>query len=273
MVFLDQIKIGRFIARLRKEQNMTHLNLAEKLGVTDRAISKWENGRGLPDVSLMKPLCEILGITVTELLNGERAEATVSLNKVEETVYEVLTDREIQIKNTERMKKKYSALRVVTIIFGTVIGLVLALMVFSGLRGEGYSIYTAIQTQKAKIVSRLIVEEDYEKVVKYIGFSRSDTDIAKENWVTAMESLGKKIEIENIEITPIILDDYFPMGTYRITVYDRESQVSHIYEGLVTYQNGGITFGNVNIPNGSTDARRDVIGYMLNNIFATYDPG
>ena len=65
---------------------MTQLNLAEKLGVTDRAISKWENGRGLPDVSLMKPLCETLGITVTELLNGERTSETESVNTVEETV-------------------------------------------------------------------------------------------------------------------------------------------------------------------------------------------
>ena len=98
MICVDQIKIGRFIAELRKEQSMTQRNLAEKLGVTDRAISKWENGRGMPDVSLMKPLCEILGISVTELLNGECAEDVVSMNNVEVTVYEVLADREIQVK-------------------------------------------------------------------------------------------------------------------------------------------------------------------------------
>ena len=252
---------------------MTQLNLAEKLGVTDRAISKWENGRGLPDVSLMKPLCEILGITVTELLNGERAEATVTLNKVEETVYEVLSDREIQIKNTERVKKKYSALRVVTIIFGTVIGLTLAFMVFSGLRGEGYSVSSAIQTQKARMVSFLIEKEHYETAVKFIGFSQSDGENAEENWVAGMQAASEEFKIENIVISPIMLDDYFPKGKYYIVVYDLKSNVSHIYEGFVTYQNGGITFGNVNIPNGSTDAGRDVIGYMLNNIFATYDPG
>ena len=252
---------------------MTQLNLAEKLGVTDRAISKWENGRGLPDVSLMKPLCEILGITVTELLNGERAEATVTLNKVEETVYEVLSDREIQIKNTERVKKKYSTLRVVTIIFGTVIGLTLAFMVFSGLRGEGYSVSSAIQTQKARMVSFLIKKERYETAVKFIGFSQSDGENAEENWLAGMQAASEEFKIENIVISPIMLDDYFPKGKYYIVVYDLKSNVSHIYEGFVTYQNGGITFGNVNIPNGSTDAGRDVIGYMLNNIFATYDPG
>ena len=269
---MDQIQIGRFIATLRKEMNMTQLNLAEKLGVTDRAISKWENGRGMPDVSLMRPLCEILGITVTELLNGERTKESDISDKTEETVYSVLSDREKQIKNTQRVKKKYSALRAVTITL-VMIGVVLAVMIVSGLRGEGYSVYTAIQTQKAKIVSNLIEKEDYETAVKYIGFSQDNKDDAREIWVKSMKSLGEEIEIESIDITPIILDDYFPMGTYKITAYDRESQVSHIYDGMVTYQNGGITFGFVYIPNGRFDARRDAIGYMINEIFSTYNPG
>ena len=69
---MEQEKIGKFIQELRKQQNMTQKDLADKLGVTDRAVSKWENGRGMPDVSLMKPLCDSLGITVSELLSGER---------------------------------------------------------------------------------------------------------------------------------------------------------------------------------------------------------
>lgn len=71
---MDQKRIGAFILQLRKEKNMTQKDLAEYLGITDRAISKWENGRGMPDVSLMKPLCDALGITVSELLSGERIE-------------------------------------------------------------------------------------------------------------------------------------------------------------------------------------------------------
>ena len=270
---MDQIKIGRFIAELRKEHNMTQRTLAEKLGITDRAISKWENGRGLPDVSLMKPLCETLGITVTELLNGERAEVTVTLDKVEETVFEVLSDREVQIKNTERVKKKYSALRIVTIILGSIAGFTLALMIFSGLRGEGYSLYTAIETQRARVVSCLIEKEKYESAAKLIGFSYSDGENAESNWTIGMEALNEEIDIKSIRISPIILDDYFPKGEYTMTIYDRQSQTSHIYEGFITCQNGGITFGNANIPDGSTDVRRGVIGYMLNTLFATYDPG
>lgn len=68
---MDQIKIGKFIAECRKKQNLTQSQLAEKLGITDRAVSKWENGRAMPDSSLMLDLCNILKISVNELLNGE----------------------------------------------------------------------------------------------------------------------------------------------------------------------------------------------------------
>lgn len=69
---MDQVKIGKLIAECRKKQKMTQVELAEKLGVTDKSVSKWENGVCLPDVSLMKNLCENLGITLNELFNGER---------------------------------------------------------------------------------------------------------------------------------------------------------------------------------------------------------
>ena len=71
---MNQLKIGKFIADCRKEQNLTQSQLAEKLNITDRAVSKWETGRAMPDSSLMLELCEILGITVTDLLNGERVD-------------------------------------------------------------------------------------------------------------------------------------------------------------------------------------------------------
>lgn len=69
---MDQGKIGRFIAQCRKEQGFTQAVLAEKLGITDRAVSKWETGRCLPDASIMTELCSILNITINELFSGER---------------------------------------------------------------------------------------------------------------------------------------------------------------------------------------------------------
>ena len=69
---MDQIKIGRFIAERRKKASLTQMQLAEKLGITDKAISKWERGIAMPDTSIMLKLCDILGISVNELLCGEK---------------------------------------------------------------------------------------------------------------------------------------------------------------------------------------------------------
>ena len=71
---MDQIKIGKFIQEKRKTKNLTQMDLAEKLNITDRAISKWECGKSLPDASIMLELCETLGISVNELLTGEDLE-------------------------------------------------------------------------------------------------------------------------------------------------------------------------------------------------------
>lgn len=68
---MNQKDIGKFIAKCRKEKNLTQVQLAEKLNITDRAVSKWETGSSMPDSSIMLELCEILGITVNELLSGE----------------------------------------------------------------------------------------------------------------------------------------------------------------------------------------------------------
>ncbi|MBQ2355875.1 MAG: helix-turn-helix transcriptional regulator, partial [Treponema sp.] len=67
---MDMVKIGKFIAQCRKEKNLTQAQLAEKFGITDRAVSKWETGNSLPDASIMLELCELLSINVNELLKG-----------------------------------------------------------------------------------------------------------------------------------------------------------------------------------------------------------
>ena len=69
---MDQIKIGKFISSCRKEQGITQASLAEKLGISDRAVSKWETGKSMPDSGIMLELCTILRINVNELLSGER---------------------------------------------------------------------------------------------------------------------------------------------------------------------------------------------------------
>ena len=84
---MDQIKIGKFIAERRKNKNLTQFQLAEKLNITDRAISKWENGRSMPDSSIMLDLCKELEISVNELLSGEMIDMKDYDKKAEENLY------------------------------------------------------------------------------------------------------------------------------------------------------------------------------------------
>lgn len=86
---MNQEKIGKFIAVCRKEKGLTQLQLAEKLNITNRAVSKWETGKSCPDVSLMLELCNILGITVNELLSGERILMEDYQKKAEENLVEL----------------------------------------------------------------------------------------------------------------------------------------------------------------------------------------
>ena len=94
---MNQIKIGKFIAECRKLVNLTQLQLAEKLGITDKAISKWERGISMPDTSIMLELCEILGISVNELLSGERIQMENSDRQNEQVLLEMA--KELEKKN------------------------------------------------------------------------------------------------------------------------------------------------------------------------------
>ena len=98
---MNQEKIGKFISKCRKEKKLTQIELAEKLGVTDKSISNWENGRNMPDLSLFKPLCEILDISINELISGEKLSKDKYQEKLEENIISTIdyTNKKILIKN------------------------------------------------------------------------------------------------------------------------------------------------------------------------------
>ena len=112
---MDQEKIGKFIATLRKEKNLTQEKLAEKLGITKNAVSKWERGLGLMDMSLLKPLSKIFEVSITEILNGER------VNKDNVTI----KNEEILLKTIDYFKKKQKKVQLATLILGIIICLLL----------------------------------------------------------------------------------------------------------------------------------------------------
>lgn len=96
---MDQIKIGKFIAEERKAKKYTQRELADKLSISDKTISKWERGNGFPEVSLLLPLCNELEITVNELLSGERLQAMDYKKKAEENMVNL-------VKEAQESKKK-----------------------------------------------------------------------------------------------------------------------------------------------------------------------
>ena len=87
---MDQIRIGSFIAQMRWARELTQRQLADMLSISDRTVSKWECGRGLPDASLMLPLCDALGISVNELLSGERVSPEQYLSRAEVNLVELM---------------------------------------------------------------------------------------------------------------------------------------------------------------------------------------
>lgn len=91
---MDQIKIGKFIADTRKEKNLTKKQLADALSISDKTISTWEFGKGLPEVSLMLPLCEVLQITVNDLLTGARVSEVNYQKKAEENMMNLMKENE-----------------------------------------------------------------------------------------------------------------------------------------------------------------------------------
>lgn len=100
---MDQEKIGKFIAYCRKQKKLTQVELASMLGVSDKSVSKWENGKCMPDLSLFKPLCEILDITINDLMSGEKVDDKEYINTLEENIVNMVSDVE---KNNIKNKKR-----------------------------------------------------------------------------------------------------------------------------------------------------------------------
>ena len=109
---MDQVKIGQFIKAVRKEKNLTQREVAEQLLISEKTVSKWETGNGLPEVSLMKPLCDLLGISLNEFFSGER---------LDEKQYYVKAEANIMSLAEEKAKAKKSIICSVIVIVMTVL--------------------------------------------------------------------------------------------------------------------------------------------------------
>lgn len=133
---MNQEKIGKFIANCRKQKNMTQQELAEKLGVSDRTIGNWENGRNMPDLSLFKPLCNELNISLNDLMSGEKVKEKEYQDKLEENIINTINYTNKKIEN----KNNYIGL--ILIIFGILISIT-AVSIFTSESSWG-SIYSVL---------------------------------------------------------------------------------------------------------------------------------
>ena len=126
---MNQIKIGKFIAECRKQENLTQSQLAEKLYITDKAVSKWERGIAMPDSSIMLELCDILKINVNELLRGEK----LNMENSKQTNEQLLLDmaKELEQKNKTIWKSMWVIMMV------SIIALIAGVLIAAFLIPEG----------------------------------------------------------------------------------------------------------------------------------------
>jgi len=120
---MNQEKIGKFIALRRKGMNLTQADLAERLGVTDRTISNWENGKCMPDYSLLIPLSKELDISVNDLISGEMLDKNNYEKKCDENIINLMTD------NKQKLYKKYMLIGLFILIVGFLI-IITSIMIF-----------------------------------------------------------------------------------------------------------------------------------------------
>ena len=133
---MDQLKIGKFIVECRKQKNLTQMQLAEKLGITDKAISKWERSIAMPDTSIMLELCDILGISVNELLSGEKISMENNNQKNEQLLLDMA--KELEKKN----KTIWNAMWIIMTV--SILGLIGGLAIIAFFMPEGPWMLVAI---------------------------------------------------------------------------------------------------------------------------------
>lgn len=218
---MDQIKIGKFISSLRKEKGYTQEQLAEKLNVSNKSISRWENGNTMPDLSLIPKLCEILGISINELLSGERIESDEYQKRFEENI----------IINMDLLKKKISNFtkRFMLGAIGIFIVLIIGLIVLISYKELTY---TKVYLDDSNVEIRACKEKNY------LGFTVSTKDETpfmfnsyydKETKTYVIENLFRYLDKDNLK-------DVVPITKL---LFDKEDKIEKIvYKDKVIYELG-----------------------------------
>lgn len=218
---MDQVKIGKFISSLRKEKGYTQEQLAEKLNVSNKSISRWENGNTMPDLSLIPKLCEILGISINELLSGERIESDEYQKRFEENI----------IINMDLLKKKISNFTK-RFMFGA-IGIFVVIII--GL--------IALISYKELTYSKIYLDDNNVQITackekNHLGFTVSTKDETPFMFNSYYDEETKTYVIENLfrYLDKDNLKDVVPTTTL---LFDKEDKIEKIvYKDKVIYELG-----------------------------------
>lgn len=222
---MDLIKIGKYIAGKRKELGMTQKQLAEKLGMSDKSVSKWERGICLPDVSVYIQLCEILGISINEFLVGEDIRQEDMVKKSEDNLIQIATDSKYRQKN---LKKIIAILLVVAVFAVTTAGI----MIYQ-IKRPSNCIYpvnrNSAEMKTAELLSgvdgaflyRYTATDSYKSLTIYISTYQSGKRISKDKIEVTYEDIGSPTEgmiaivpdFENFTVKLIIADDNTKQST------------------------------------------------------------
>lgn len=180
---MDQIKIGKFISEMRKEQNLTQKDLADALGISNKTISKWECGNGMPDYSIMENLCDVLKINVNELISGERLPSADYTKKAEENIMSL-----IQESNKIKQTTKFEFILSTIAIIGFISGLLLMIFSFGGLAAFRNFLDVPILTILFIITLSILALSGLLK-----DFCKAFYYVTKKEYVTNIQNLKKAL--------------------------------------------------------------------------------
>lgn len=189
---MDQERFGKFILNLRKEKNLTQNDVAQKLGVTDKAVSKWERGLGCPDISLLVPLSNILGISVNELLLQEKIDNVITKEKAENAVKQTIKLSDNKIKKGIKKNKILKVIVIFILILLLLISILIinkendkrkkeeklneiVLKVENNLKSNGFEKESTI-----KLSNYVLTKDNITYVVPDIKYQKNGLDIYKE---------------------------------------------------------------------------------------------
>ena len=205
---MNQEKIGKFIAECRKEKNITQQELAEKLGVSNRSVSRWENGINMPDYTILKELCNILDIDVNEFLSGE---------KIEKTEIETHQNQNLDLilKEYYKMKEQKGQIKLMAIL-GIIFVVPLTII-----------IYTII-TLNYNFNNRLHLTTNVESYNEVIG--KNAKNMYSDKWGMSEEIFPTTIEILDVKDFKMLCDDFLDQQylSYLVVDYDEESYIKEV---------------------------------------------